>query len=175
MYTFAVELADADRGVYHSLLLRVAQHPSETLDYLLTRVLAYCLEFTEGIGFSSGLCNPDEPAIFVRDPTGAYRAWIEIGVPDAARLHRASKAAARVAVYTHKPPAQLQNALAGARIHRAEALDLVAVDRELIAQWTRRLERRCELALSVSGAHLYLTIGPETIEGSLERLRLADS
>ncbi len=174
IYTFDIDLADADRGVYEPLLLRVAQHPSEAPDYLLTRVLAYCREFTEGIGFSSGLCNPDEPSIFVRDPTGAYRSWVDIGLPDAARIHRASKAAPRVAVYTHKPPEQLRKALSGARIHRAEALHLVAIDRDLIDEWTKRLQRRSKLALSISGAQIYLTLGQQTLEGNLQTLVLAE-
>ena len=173
IYVFDIDLADADRGVYESLLLRVAQHPSEAPEYLLTRVLAYCLELTEGIGFSSGLCNPDEPAIFVRDPSGAYRSWIDIGVPDAARIHRASKAAGRVAVYTHKPPEQLLRALAGARIHRAEALHLVAINSEFIHEWARRLQRRSQLAMSVSGARVYLTVGEQTLEGNLQTLELS--
>ena len=93
IYTFDIELADSDRAVYETLNLRVAQHPSETPDYLLTRVLAYCLEFSEGIGFSKGLSDPDEPAIFVRDLTGALQVWVDIGLPEPERLHRASKAA----------------------------------------------------------------------------------
>ena len=106
IYTFDIELADSDRAIYESLNLRVAQHPSETPDYLMARVLAYCLEFTEGIGFSNGLSDPDEPAIFVRDLTGALQVWVDIGLPEPERIHRASKAAPRVAVYTHKDPAQ---------------------------------------------------------------------
>ncbi len=115
IYAFDIELSDVDRNVYQSLNLRVAQHPSETQDYLVARVLAYCLEYTEGIGFSKGLSDPDEPAIFVRDLTGALQAWIDIGLPEPERLHRASKAAPRVAVYTHKDPAQW-----AARICRGE-------------------------------------------------------
>ena len=89
IHTFAVQLADVDRGVYDDLTLRVARHPSETDAYMLTRVLAYCLEFEEGIAFSTGgLSDPDEPALSVRDLTGALRSWIEIGAPDAARPHR---------------------------------------------------------------------------------------
>ena len=175
IHVLEIELADSDRGVYETLELRVARHPSEAEDYLLARVLAYCLEYTEGIGFSSGLSNPDEPAIFVRDRTGAYEAWIDIGVPDAARVHRASKAAPRVAVYTHKPPEQLRKALGAERIHRAEHLHLVALDRELLAGWVRRLERRMKLALSVSGGQLYLDLGKETLEGHLETIRLDDA
>lgn len=94
VYTFKIELADSDRGVYAPLDLRVARHPSETQDHLLTRVLAYSLEYTEGIGFSNGLSDSDQPAISVRDLTGALRVWIDVGAPEAARLHRAAKLAA---------------------------------------------------------------------------------
>ena len=120
MFTFDIQLSDVDRGVYEALALRVACHPSETEEYLWTRVLAYCLEYTEGITFSKGLSTPDEPAVLVRDLTGALQAWIEVGAPDAARLHRASKAAARVAVYTHKDVRFLHRQYAGERIHRSE-------------------------------------------------------
>src|SRR5215213_1041042 len=107
MYTFDVNLADVDRGVYETLAIRAACQPSETEEYLLSRVLAYCLEYAEGIAFSKGIAEPDEPALAVRDLTGALRVWIDVGAPDAARLHKASKAAPRVAVYTHRDPAAL--------------------------------------------------------------------
>jgi uncharacterized protein YaeQ len=175
IHVLEIELADSDRGVYETLPLRVARHPSEAEDYLLTRVLAYCLEYTDGIAFSSGLSAPDEPAIAVRDRTGALQAWIDIGVPDAARVHRASKAAPRVAIYTHKPPDQLRRALAGERIHKADSLHLVAVDRELIAGWVRRLDRRMKIALSVSGGQIYLSLGKETLEGANTLFTLAES
>jgi uncharacterized protein YaeQ len=95
VYNFKIELADSDRGVYAPLDLRVARHPSETEDHLLTRVLAYCLEYTEGISLSNGLSDPDQPAISVRDLTGVLRVWIDVGAPEAARLHRAAKLAPR--------------------------------------------------------------------------------
>ncbi len=121
MYVFEVRLADADRGVYETLTLRVARHPSETAEYLVTRLFAYCLEYAEGIAFSKGLSDPDEPAISVRDLTGVLQTWIDIGAPDAARLHKAAKAAPNVAVYVHRDPDQLLARLAGERIHRADA------------------------------------------------------
>ncbi len=63
MHTFEIQLADVDRGVYEDLSLRVAQHPSETDAYLVTRVLAYCLEYEEGIAFSAGGAFATRPAI----------------------------------------------------------------------------------------------------------------
>jgi uncharacterized protein YaeQ len=128
MYVFQIELADSNRGLYQSFELRAARHPSETAEYLLARVLAYCLEYTEGIAFSRGLSDPDEPAITVRDLTGALRAWIEVGSPEPARLHRASKASPRVAVYTHRNASQLAARYAAERIHRGEHLELYAFD-----------------------------------------------
>src|SRR5215831_5091160 len=105
IYNFDIQLSDVDRGVYETLSLRVARHPSETEEYLVTRVLAYCLEHADGISFGKGLAEPDEPAITVRDMTGDLCVWVDIGSPDAERLHRASKASPRVAVYTYKDAA----------------------------------------------------------------------
>ena len=92
IHNFEIDLADSDRHLYESLALRVARHPSESEQHLVARVLAYALEFTEGIAFSRGVSEPEEPTISIRDLTGAVQAWIEVGVPDAARLHKACKA-----------------------------------------------------------------------------------
>ena len=173
MYVFTVELADSDRGVYETLEIRAAQHPSETADYLLTRVLAYCLEYTDGIAFSKGLSDTDEPAVFVRDLTGALQAWIDIGSPDAERVHRASKAAPRVAIYCHKDADLLTGKLAGARIHRPEAVELYAIDRTWLAAFVTKLARRMDLQLTVADGHLYLTVGDETLTCVVERRRIA--
>jgi uncharacterized protein YaeQ len=170
IYNFDVELTDTDRQVYESLALRVARHPSESEEYLVTRLLAYLLEFTEGIEFSRGVSDPDEPAIAVRDLTGATTSWIDIGTPDAARLHKASKAAARVAVYTHKDPAQFLKQLAGEKIHRADELELYAIDRALVSALVARLERRVAFSLSVTDHELYLSIGSDNLTGAVVRL-----
>jgi uncharacterized protein YaeQ len=169
IYNFEIALADVDRGVYESLALRVACHPSETSEYLLTRVLAYCLEFQEGISFGKGLSEPDEPALTVRDLTGALTVWIEVGAPDARRLHKASRAAPRVAIYTHRDPMQVIRQLEGERIHRAEDIALYAIDRKFLDALAARLERRMAFALSVSHAHLYVTMDGETYAGAVER------
>jgi uncharacterized protein YaeQ len=171
LYAFEIDLAHVDRGVYESLTFRVAQHPSESPEFLLARVLAYCLEYTDGLQFSpQGLSSPDDPALTIRDATGALRAWIEIGVPEAARLHKASKAAPRVVVYTHKDPARLLKLLDGERLHRQEDLEIYAIDRDLLAGWVARLTRRMTCALTVSDGLLYLAIGDETLTGTIERV-----
>lgn len=172
MYVFDVRLVDADRSVNESLTIRAAQHPSETAEYLVTRLLAYCLEYTEGIAFSKGLSDPDEPAIVVRDLTGVRKAWIEVGAPDAERLHRASKAAPDVVVYAHRGLDALVERLDGERIHRAEDIRLRAVDPELLAGLVARLDRRMSLDLTISDNTLYVALGDEHLAGAVEERRL---
>lgn len=173
IYNFDIELADMDRGVYETLAFKVACQPSETEEYLLSRVIAFCLEYAEGITFSRGIAEPEMPALAVRDLTGTMRVWIDVGAPDAARLHKASKASPRVAVYTHREPRHLLQALAGERIHRSEALELYAIDRELIAGLVAQLDRRNAWAVSVTERHLYVAVNGVTVEGDVSRFALA--
>ena len=175
IYVFKIDLADSDRGVYQPLELRVARHPSETEDHLLTRVLAYCLEYTEGIAFSNGLFESDQPTIAVRDLTGALRAWIDVGAPEAARLHRAAKLAPRVAIYTNKDAVQLAARLGAERIHRVASMELYAVDRNWLASVAARLTRRMEFTLTVAERHLYLSLGEETMAGVISRVEIGGS
>lgn len=174
IYNFDVELADVDRGVYETLAIRAALHPSETEDFLLTRVLAYCLEYEEGIAFSrGGISDADEPPLWVREPDGRVKVWIEIGAPDAARLHKAAKTADRVAVYTHKDPASLLRRLEGERIHRAEEIPIYGIDRRLLADLGGLLDRRMAIHLSVTGRQLYLDVAGKSLTGEVTEHRIS--
>lgn len=170
IYNFDIDLSDTDRHVYETLALRVARHPSESEEYLVARVIAYLLEFTEGIEFSRGVSTPDEPAIAVRDLTGTLQTWIDIGTPDAARLHKASKLAARVVVYTHKDATQFLKQLAGKTIYGGHTLELYAIDRSLVSALVARLERRVALSVSVTDRELYVSIGSDQLTGRVVRL-----
>ncbi|MEV6770034.1 YaeQ family protein [Nocardia sp. NPDC051030] len=174
LHNFAVQLADVDRGVYEELDLRVARHPSETAEFMLTRLLAYCLEYEEGITFSEGgVSSTDEPAVLVRDLTGRVTAWIEIGAPDAERLHRGSKLAGRAAVYTHRDPAKVLAQLVGKKIHRAEAIGVYSFDRDFIDAAVRAIDRRNTVTLSITERELYLDLNGTTFSTPVEEHRLA--
>jgi uncharacterized protein YaeQ len=174
IYHFAIDLADMDRGVYETLELRVARHPSETAEYMLVRVLAYCLEYREGIALTEGVSSGDEPALIVRDLTGRVTGWIEVGMPDADRLHRASKHAGRVAVYTHRDTRQMLAQLAGTRIHRASDIPIRAFDRAGIEEIVAALDRRTSLSLSVTHGELYISIGPRTFNLAMIEHRIGE-
>ena len=167
IHTFAVQLADVDRGVYEDLTLRVARQASETDAFMMTRVLAYCLEFEEGIAFSEGIASADEPAVLVRDRTGAVTAWIEVGAPDAARLHYGSKLADRAVVYTHRDPVKVIAQWAGKNIHHADAIVVHSFDRGFIEAAAAALERRNTMTLSVTEHQLYLELNGATLTSGI--------
>jgi uncharacterized protein YaeQ len=167
VHTFAVQLADVDRGVYEDLSLRVARHPSETDAFMITRLLAYCLEYEEGIAFTDGISATDEPAVLMRDLTGKLTAWIEVGAPDAARLHTGSQQAGRAAVYTHRDPAKVAATWAGKRIHRGEEIPVYSFDPGFVEAAAALVERRNNLTLSVTERRLYLDINGTTLASDI--------
>jgi uncharacterized protein YaeQ len=167
-----VQLSDVDRSVYETLDLRLAQHPSEADLFLATRALAYCLSYEEGIAFGHGLSHVDEPAIWIKEPDGRLKAWIEVGTPSAERLHRASKAAPRVAIYTQHDPQLILREAEKTAIHRADEIELYVPAPPLLRALAERVERAMSWELSRSGGQLYVTIGGETFEGEIAQRAL---
>lgn len=168
---FEISLSDSDRSVYESLDWRVAQHPSENPRYLVARVLARCLEHAEGVEFSSGLSASDEPAVWQKDLQGTLRAWIEVSSPSVDRLHRASKACPRVAVYAWARASELAREAAsynGKGIHRASELEVYSVDVGFLDRVSATLDRSNAWSLSVTGSVVYLEVGGAMFECAIE-------
>lgn len=174
LHRFYIQLADTGRGVYEELDLRVARHPSETLPFLLTRVLAYCVVYEPGIAFSSGLCEPDEPALWVKDLTGRITAWIEVGLPAPDRLHKASKSIGRVIVFPHKPVELFVRQCEGARIHERENIRVVALEPAFLKQLEATLDRTSRWDVSIHDGHLFLTTGNNAFGTTIEEHRLGE-
>lgn len=167
VFSFEIALSDVDRGVYESISMQVAQHPSESIEYLVTRVLAFALEWRDGIAFSRGLHAAEEPALWVRDLTGALRVIIEVGAPDPARIHRGTKAADEVVVWCHKDVPRWLAAAAGERVHAPERVRVVEVPREIVAWLADRLDRRNAWSLSRTEGELFVEVRGETATAAL--------
>jgi uncharacterized protein YaeQ len=174
VFRFEIELSDVDRGVYEALDLRVARHPSETMRYLLTRVLAYCLCHEEGIAFSKGgLSDTDEPALSIRDLQGNLRASIEVGSPSADRLHKASKAAPRLVVFTYGDPAQLLRVAAERAIYKVGRIEVVAVPPAFLDELAAVTERSTRWQLACTDGQIYVTAGERSVCGAITLHRLS--
>ena len=133
LYRFKIELSDMEKSNYHSLDLRIAQHPSETMAYLFTRVIAFALSFEEGIEFSpDGLNNPEGPTIRTlnhsRGTSNDVKLWIEIGNPSERKMHKASKASEKLRIYTYKDPQVLMNEISKHDIYKKDQIEVYSID-----------------------------------------------
>lgn len=165
LYHLQVALSDVDRGVYEQLDLRLARHPSESMRYLLTRTVAYCLLYQEGIAFTRGLAESDEPALWVKSLQGDLRLWCDIGNPSPERLHRASKAAGQVAIFTHHDIDFLRKQSQGKVIHRGEHIEVTCLAPAFLEALERGTDRNAHWELVRSEGQLYVTLGGKVIEG----------
>lgn len=171
--TLAVSLSDVDRGVYEAFELRVAQHPSESLPYLWSRILAYALSYEEGIRFSKGgLSTSDEAPLGVWRPDGSLDAWIDVGAPSAERLHKASKLADRVVLYSLVSMELLHKEASRRRIHRVAEIDVWSLPTSLVDDLCTRTTRSMTLELVRTENQLYATLDGTVVEGEVVLGRL---
>ncbi|MFT5527072.1 MAG: hypothetical protein ACI9HK_005054 [Pirellulaceae bacterium] len=174
MYHFQVELSDIDRNVYETLDFRVARHASEDEERLIVRVLARLLAHEEGMEFGRGLSNVEDAALWTHAPTGEVDTWIDVGLPKAERLHRASKLANKLIVFTHKPKAALRKEWSTRRIHRDEAIEVHRLPPEFIGELAQLLHRKMSLFLTIHDGVLNATVGDQSLECVVELVTLSD-
>lgn len=168
LYRFKIELSDLDRGMYESLDFRVAMHPSETTDFLLTRVLAYALSYEEGLEFSpGGLSDVEEPAIKLPGKHGTVALAIEIGNPSGRRIHKNAKAADRFKVYTYKDPNSFLREISSfGAVHKAAEIEAYAIDPKFLDRVSNYLERENKWSLLVQDGALTLGFGASSSDHS---------
>ncbi len=170
LYRFLIELSDVDRGLYTSLDIRVAQHPSEIAAYLLTRILAYALSYQDGLEFAAGgLSDPEAPALLVRGPHGTMDLWIEIGNPSARKLHKATKTAKLVRVYTYKSAQVLLHDIKNHAVHRREEIEIFGIDPKFLAGLEKKLTKNNRWSLLQQEGQLDVNIANESFATEVSR------
>lgn len=169
LYRFTIDLSDVDRNLYQTLEFRAAMRPSESLPFFVTRILAYALNYREGLEFSPGISAPDEPAIRVTGLTGGLDLWIDIGNPTAKRIHKASKSAKEVRIYTHKDAAMLARELKAEQVYRLSEIGLYSLDQRFLNALGATLDRDNHWELTHTEGELYVGVGKESFQGRLEQ------
>lgn len=174
LYRFQLELADIDRNVYESLDLRVAQHPSEDEERMIVRVLARAITHEQGLEFGRGLSNVEDPTLWTRSPGDEVETWIDIGMPTAERLHRASKRARKVVIVTRKDPSMLRKEWARRSVHNAQDIDVIRIDPKLVSTLAEELLRSVTWYVTIQDGLLSVAQGERNLSGTIERSSLAD-
>lgn len=171
LYRFQIELSDIDRGVYETLDFRVAQHPSETAPYLLSRTLAYVLSFQPNLEFTpGGLSDTEAPALRALGAQGMIDLWIEIGNPSTRKLHKAGKAAREVVVFTYKNADVLIEQIRASNVHRANEIKIYAFAAKFLRELESRLTKNNRWSVLHQQGLLNIDITDHTVSGEISFL-----
>jgi uncharacterized protein YaeQ len=173
LHHFDLRFSRADEGVDGEAALKVARHPSETMERLWLRVLAYAWKWRDGIAFGPGLCEPDAPDLLVVEPGGRASLVVRVGKPEPQRVERdvTGNAGAHVAVL-FESPRRLDAFLDEARerrLARLAAADLAAIDAPLLAALAALDDRRLKVVATLVADHLYLEVNGRALDGPLHR------
>lgn len=172
IYKLTLELSDIGRGVYESLTFRVAKHPSEGMERLVTRILAYAIFYEDGLEFGRGVSDAEEPALWKHDLTGQLEHWIDVGTPTADRIHLASKKSPRVSIVCHKGQDSLAREMTKRKLHRAEEVELFYLEPSFVEELGAALSRTSEWVVVVNEGDLSITIGEQSFQSTAVRAAL---
>ena len=100
IYKLTIALSDLNRDYYDTLNLTIAQHPSETLERMMARVMAFCINAQEHLAFTKGISAVEEPDLWARTLDDQIALWIDVGEPAVERIKKATRLAQAVRVYS---------------------------------------------------------------------------
>jgi uncharacterized protein YaeQ len=163
-------ISDMDRGYYHTHSLTLAQHPSETLERLMLRIVVFALHANEQLRFTRGLSAVDEPEIWEKSATGDIELWIELGEPDERRLRRASGRAKHVLLYTYGRGTDVWWQGIYNKITRIKNLKVLRIDPTVLVELVKLHHRTMQLQATVLDNQLWLSSGDQCVLVQAEQL-----
>ena len=167
IYRACIQLSDIDRNIYETLQTTVAQHPSETAERLVVRLLAYAICFEPDLLFTRGIAAGDEPDLWVKRYDGRVALWIEVGLTEPERLIKACRHAERVVLFAYGSSRQIWEKQHLEKLSGISNLTIIGIDKNFLVRLTQRLQRSITWSLTITESSLYLTTNDETHESSL--------
>jgi len=170
IYKAELAVSDMDRNYYHTHHVTVAQHPSESDERMMVRLLAFALNAGETLEFTRGLCVDDEPEIWQKNLIGEVELWIELGQPDEKRIRKACQHAGRVVIYTYQPRSaevwwrQIKN-----KLTYFDNLEVYAITQECVAQLAGMVERTMRLQCTIDGGQCWFGNDETVVEVAMDK------
>jgi uncharacterized protein YaeQ len=170
VYRANIQLSDVDRAVYETIHTTVARHPSETEDRLVARILAYLLFYENELAFTKGVGAGDEPDLWLKSADDRVLLWIEVGLPEAERIIKASRHSTRVALVAYGKAYSIWEQRQLAKLENISNLSIICFDQVFISQLAARLDRVINWSVTISDGTIYINIGNETFEAIIKQL-----
>nr|WP_086941003.1 YaeQ family protein [Thaumasiovibrio occultus] len=172
VYKASINLANMDDHVYLDQSLTLAQHPSETQQRMMLRVLAWVMFANERLAFSKGLCDESEPALWQKSYADEIELWIDLGLPDEKRIKRASQRAQQAVLFAYDDHAvgpwwqQTQP-----KVYGFDNLSIYHVNDGQMAALESVCERTMQLQFTIQDSQIWLNAGENSFEITPEKLQ----
>ncbi len=173
IYKADLQIADMDRHVYGDHALTIARHPSETDERMMVRVLAYALYVQDGIAFTKGLFDVDEPDVWVKNLAGEITLWIDLGQPDEARIRRACSRAEQVVVLGYSNSFEVWWKQIASKLTRFTNLTVLQLPAETSGMLAALAERGMRLQCMVQDGEIWINSEQASVPVRLIRLQSA--
>lgn len=172
IYKLRIALSDIDRDYYDTLGLTIAQHPSETLERMMVRVLAFCINAQEQLAFTKGLCAVDEPDIWVRTLDDQLALWIDVGEPAVDRIKKATRLSPAVKVYSFNSKSNVWWNQGRAKFNEL-TVSVFQFQWESIQALAALVQRTMDLSITITGDSAYVAAEAGECEVSWVPLQVA--
>jgi uncharacterized protein YaeQ len=173
IYKADLQIADMDRHYYADHALTIARHPSEADERMMVRVLMYALYAQEGIAFTKGLFDVDEPEVWVKDLTGTIKLWIDIGQPDETRLRKACGRADQVIAVCYSSSCEVWWKQIENKLERLSNLTVLQLPAETSQTLAALAERSMQLQCMVQDGEVWISTDAARVAVDLKRLKTA--
>jgi uncharacterized protein YaeQ len=168
IYRAQLELSHVDRGVYAERQLTIARHPSETVERMVMRLLAFGLRYDDGLEFGRGVSATDEPDLWRREGDGRVIDWIEVGQPDAKRLVKAARQSARCDLFVFGESASRWRTAQLDSMKIPDNLGVARIEDSFVDSLAANADRQIRWSMTVSDGTIFLGVDDDTFETSPE-------
>jgi len=166
-----LNVIDMDRHYYQQHSLTIAQHPSETDERLMVRLLAFALHASESLSFTKGLSTDDEPDLWQKSLSDDIELWIELGLPSEKRLKKACGRSQQVIVYTYgSGSADMWWKQMQSQVTRFKNLTIRHIDPDTTQALAVLMERNVDVQVSIQDKEITWNCGELNLSFTPEKL-----
>lgn len=156
IYKFRVALTDINNDYYDSLSLTIAQHPSESLQRMMARVVAFSMNAQPDLTFTKGLSNIEEPDIWHKTLDDQISLWIDVGEPDPERVKKSTRLARKVRVYSFNTKSDVWWKQNANKLNLLKA-EVYKFDAEGIETLATYVKRTMDFSIMLSGNTVFVS------------------
>lgn len=158
-------ITDMDRDYYQTHALTIAQHPSETDDRMMIRVIAFALYASESLQFTKGLSAEDEPDLWQKNLRDEIELWIDLGQPDEKRIRKACNRGQQAVIVCYGGnPAEVWWQKTGDKLSRFDNLTVIKLAPAETAALAQAVERTMQIQCTIQQGQMWFSIGDHSVE-----------